>query len=120
MPSGLRGPVSLHFAPTTKLVKLDSPYSRFTKGASGKYDGDVVHVTGTTIGLRGPGEPGGEQPPVRAVQGKIVVARTMPGRMLPTGEPTPGKLSAWPKVLPTEVGGPSVALKPGNPNMPPI
>jgi hypothetical protein len=44
-----------------------------------------VYVAGTVIGS------------VKAVAGNVVVARTMPGKMLPTGEPTPGKLSAGPK-----------------------
>ena len=53
---------------------------------------------------------------VRAVGAKVVVANTIPGRILPTGDPTPGKRSAPPNVLPTVVGGPSVTLKPGKPN----
>src|SRR5215813_3287957 len=32
------------------------------------------------------------------VGGIVEVARTIPGRMLPTGEPSPGKVSAGPKV----------------------
>src|SRR5713226_8675659 len=96
-PNGLRGFVSRIFAPATKFVKLDSPYNRLTKGASGKYEGAVVKLVGMMIGLNAPGLPGGRQFPVKAVQGSCVVARTMPGRMLPTGEPTPGKASACPK-----------------------
>src|SRR5437773_1863619 len=45
----------------------------------------------------------------------------MPGKMPPTTDPTPGKLSAGPKLplLGRATGGPRVALKPGNPNSPP-
>src|ERR1044072_7454958 len=106
MPSGLFGPVKRIFAPRTKLSKLLCPYRRFTNGASGRYVGATVNVVGTVIGS------------VRAVAGSWVVARTIPGRMLPTGEPIPGKLSAGPK-LPLfgwVTGGPSNALKPGKPN----
>src|SRR5258708_38034096 len=72
------------------------------------------------IGLSEPGLPGGRQLPVSAVQGSWAVASTMPGRILPTGEPTPGNLSAAPKVLPTAVGGPNWLLNPGKPNRVPI
>src|SRR5438105_2632113 len=68
------------------------------------------------MGLCVVGRPGGAQPPVNAVQGSTAVARTIPGRILPTGDPTPGNLSAAPNLLPTVVGGPSVTLKPGKPN----
>ena len=53
-----------------------------------------------------------------AVGGSVVVASTTPGRMPPTGEPIPGKLSAGPKLplLGWTTGGPSCALKPGKPN----
>src|SRR5437762_1423984 len=109
-PSGLFGPVKRIFAPTTKLVKLLSPYRRFTNGASGKYDGEIVNVSGMVIGS------------VKAVAGSVVVANTTPGRMPPTGEPIPGKLSAGPKVplFGCTTGGPSWALKPGKPNCWPI
>src|ERR1043166_9080596 len=118
-PKALRGFVKRIFAPPTKLVKLDSPYNRPIKGASGKYAGITVNVSGTTIGFRGSGEPGGRQLPVSAVQGRICVARTTPGKMLPTGEPTPGKAPAAPKLLVPPNGGPNVALKPGKPNVDP-
>src|SRR6185369_13780292 len=110
-PSGLFGPVKRHFAPNTRLLKLLSPYRRLMNGASGKYDGATVNVSGIVIGR------------VSAVAGSTVVANTTPGRMPPTGEPTPGKLSAEPNVplLGWTTGGPSCALKPGkpNPNPPP-
>ena len=55
---------------------------------------------------------------VRAVAGNVVVAKTTPGRILPAGEPMPGKLSAGPKVplFGETCGGPNCALKPGKPN----
>src|SRR5215213_4719678 len=105
-PSGLFGPVKRILAPNTRFVKLLSPKRRFTNGASGRYVGVVVNVSGTVIGS------------VKAVAGSVVVASTMPGRMLPAGEPIPGKLSAGPK-LPLfgwTTAGPSSALKPGKPN----
>src|ERR1043165_7038120 len=105
-PKAFFGPVILHFAPTTKFVKLDSPYNRLTKGASGKYEGATVKVTGTTIAA------------VCAVAGTTVQARTMPGKIPPTVEPTPGKLPAAPKLLFPPVNGPSCALNPGKPNNP--
>ena|SRR5947209_5281004 len=71
------------------------------KGASGKYDGSVVKETGTVIG------------PVKAVLGNTVVAKTTPGRMLPTGEPMPGKKAAVPKLpVPPPVAAPSVKVQP--------
>src|SRR4029078_6987579 len=85
-PKSLFGPVSRIFAPTTMSPKLDSPYRRLMNGASGRYDGAIVNVVGTVIGR------------VRAVAGRVVVASTMPGRMLPTGEPMPGKFDALPKL----------------------
>ena len=51
------------------------------------------------------------------------VARTTPGRILPTTEPTPGKLSAGPKLpplFPLATGGPRLATKPGKPKRPPL
>ena len=58
---------------------------------------------------------------VSAVGGKTPVAKTTPGRMLPTGEPMPGKKPAVPKrPVPPPVGGPKVALKPGKPCCVPI
>ena len=51
-------------------------------GASGKYDGAIVNVEGIVIGS------------VNAVAGNTVVASTMPGRMLPAGEPKPGNEAA--------------------------
>src|SRR5215472_11894015 len=95
-PRGLCGPVRRHLAPATILLTLDSPYRRLTNGASGRYEGATVNRVGTTIGLFEPGAPGGRQFPVSAVQGRTAVASTMPGRMLPTGEPTPGKAPAGP------------------------
>src|SRR5215510_2197632 len=74
---------------------------------------------GTTSGFSGSGEPGGRQLPVNAVQGETAVASTTPGRILPAGDPTPGKAPAAPKLLVLPNGGPSVALKPGKPNVPP-
>src|SRR5919197_4481458 len=74
------------------------------KGASGRYAGWVVNETGTVIGR------------VSAVAGRTPVASTTPGRMLPPGEPMPGKFDAAPKrPPPPPVGGPSVAFKPGKP-----
>src|SRR5438132_1032295 len=66
----------------------------------------MVKEVGTSIGS------------VRAVAGRTVVAKTIPGRMLPTGEPKPGKLSAAPNLpLPgLMIAGPIWALKPGKPN----
>src|SRR5712692_3409466 len=93
-PKGLLGEVNRILAPPTKLVKLDCPYNRLTKGASGKYAGDVVKLVGMTIGLNGPGLPGGRQLPVNAVHGIIAVASTTPGKILPTGDPIPGKTLA--------------------------
>src|SRR5712691_11499414 len=93
-PKGLLGEVNRILAPPTKLVKLDCPYNRLTKGASGKYVGDVVKLVGTTIGFNEPGLPGGRQLPVKAVQGNCAVASTMPGKILPTGDPIPGKALA--------------------------
>src|SRR5215510_16494893 len=74
---------------------------------------------GTTSGFSGSGEPGGRQLPVNAVQGETAVASTTPGRILPAGDPTPGKAPPAPKLLVLPNGGPSVALKPGKPNVPP-
>src|ERR1043165_9834812 len=119
-PKGFLGPVIRHLAPATMLPTLDSPYRRLTNGASGKYDGAVVKVTGTTIGFSGSGEPGGRQFPVNAVQGSVAVANTIPGKMLPTGEPTPGKVPAGPKFDWLPNGGPKVALNPGKPKLVPI
>src|SRR5262249_892638 len=68
----------------------------------------VVKLVGTTIGFE------------VKVAGSTLVASTIPGRILPTGEPMPGQRSAVPKVLPLAVGGPSVELKPpGTPNVNP-
>src|SRR6266545_5152845 len=55
------------------------------KGASGKYAGEMVNVAGTVIGS------------VVAVAGTTRVESTIPGRMLPTTEPIPGKFDAAPK-----------------------
>src|ERR1700741_1917232 len=92
------------------LLKLLSPYRRLTKGASGKYDGATVNVSGIVMGS------------VSAVAGSVVVARTTPGKIPPTGEPIPGKVSAGPKfpLFGDTTGGPSRALKPGKPNCWPI
>ncbi len=59
-------------------------------GASGRYDGAIVNVVGTVMGLWEVGLPGGWQFPVNAVQGSAVVASTIPGRILPNGDPIPG------------------------------
>src|SRR5437879_13925049 len=75
----------------------------------------MVKVAGTVIGLSEPGEPGGRQLPVRAVQGNVVVARTMPGSIPPTTEPMPGKLPAAPKLPPADAFAPSVKVQPGQP-----
>src|SRR5882672_2219916 len=67
-------------------------------GASGKYDGAIVNVAGTITCDSGLAFTGGRQLPVNAVHGSITVDSTMPGRMLPTGEPIPGKFDAAPKL----------------------
>src|SRR6185295_5363230 len=109
-PNGLFGPVKRILAPNTMLLKLLSPYRRFTNGASGKYAGSIVNVSGIVWDR------------FNAVGGSVVVASTTPGRMPPTTEPIPGKLSAGPKLplLGWDTGGPSCALKPGKPNCWPI
>src|SRR6266542_2355373 len=84
-PNASFGPLSLIFAPTTWSVKLVSPYSRLMKGASGKYAGEIVKVAGAITALNGP------------VGGTVRVDSTIPGKMLPTTEPMPGKLDAAPK-----------------------
>ena len=58
--------------------------------------------------------------PVSAVHGNAAVANTIPGRILPTGEPMPGKNAALPKPpgLPPK-GVPICARNPGKPNWPP-
>ena|SRR5205085_8869986 len=68
-------------------------------GASGKYEGAMVNVAGTSCAR------------VVNVAGTTVVVSTMPGRMLPTGEPMPGKKPAAPKLLPPPEAGPKVAEK---------
>src|SRR5205807_2099524 len=73
-------------------------------GASGRYEGAMVNVVGTSIGR------------VSAVAGRIVVASTIPGRILPTTEPMPGKLSAAPKLPLPEAFAPSVKVQAGQPN----
>src|SRR6185369_8158448 len=87
--------------------KLDSPYRRLMNGASGKYAGATVNVVGTVIGR------------VRAVAGRVVVASTTPGRMLPTGEPMPGKFDALPK-LPLPPNGVPMRLVYGGAMMLPV
>src|SRR5205085_9404175 len=72
-------------------------------GASGKYEGAMVNVAGTSCAR------------VVNVAGTTVVVSTMPGRMLPTGEPMPGKKPAAPKLLPPPEAGPRVAVKGGPP-----
>src|SRR5437868_5380444 len=67
-------------------------------GASGKYDGATVNVAGMICAR------------VVSVAGTVVVVRMMPGKILPTGEPMPGKKPAAPKLPPPPVAGPSVAL----------
>src|SRR6266545_3772507 len=84
-PKASFGPLSLIFAPKMWLVKLDSPYNRLMKGASGKYAGEIVKSAGTVIRLN------------VKVAGSVVVESTIPGRMLPTTEPIPGKFDAAPK-----------------------
>ena|SRR5437764_15278048 len=65
----------------------------------------MVNVAGTVIAF------------VKAVGGRVVVAKTMPGRIPPTTEPMPGKLSAGPNVPLLGCGlTAKVALKPGQPN----
>src|SRR3954452_4005305 len=76
-------------------------------GASLRYAGARVKTVGTVF---------------VAMQVAVVpaqaVRRTMPGKMPPKTEPTPGKLSA---PLPPSLGGPSVATVPaGNPNCGPV
>src|SRR6266508_1585000 len=84
-PKASFGPLSLIFAPKMWLVKLDSPYNRLMKGASGKYAGEIVKSAGTVIRLN------------VKVAGSVVVESTIPGRMLPTTDPMPGKFDAAPK-----------------------
>src|SRR6267142_4912289 len=55
-------------------------------GASGKYAGATVKVAGTVIAS------------VVAVGGTTRVDSTIPGRMLPTVDPIPGKFDAAPKL----------------------
>src|SRR6266550_1353329 len=90
------GAVNRIFAPATKLLKLDSPYSLFMNGASGKYEGAIVERRGATIAR------------VVAVGGITCVVSTTPGRMLPTGDPIPGKNDAPEKFPPPPNGVPSV------------
>src|SRR6266550_4830273 len=91
------GAVNRIFAPATKLLKLDSPYSRLINGASGKYDGAIVARLGTTIALNC----GGTGACTRVV-------KTIPGRMIPTGDPMPGKNDAPEKFPPPPNGVPSL------------
>src|SRR6266496_115960 len=108
------GPLSLIFAPTTWSVKLDSPYSRLMNGASGKYAGEMVNVAGTVIGS------------VVAVAGTTRVESTIPGRMLPTTEPMPGKFDAAPKLpfspdgVPSRLTNGGAMLLPVNPKFGPV
>src|SRR6185503_5828281 len=82
------------------------------KGASGRYDGAIVKVVGTMNGDCEFAFTGGLQFPVKAVHGNTVVASTMPGRMLPTTEPMPGKFEAVPK-LPLPPNGVPIRLTNG-------
>src|SRR5687768_10344191 len=82
-------------------VKLDSPYSRLINGASGKYDGNIEKVSGTVSGLN-----------VRFA-GITRVANTIPGKMLPTTEPIPGKFDAAPKFPLPPVGVPITLVNGG-------
>src|SRR5205085_4496291 len=68
-------------------------------GASGKYEGAMVNVAGTSCAR------------VVNVAGTTAVVSTMPGRMLPKGEPMPGKLPARSKLLLPPEAGPKVAVK---------
>src|SRR5258705_11692426 len=58
----------------------------------------MVNVVGTITCDSGDAFAGGRQFPVNAVQGSTAVAKTIPGRMLPTGDPIPGKFDADPKL----------------------
>src|SRR5216683_5985722 len=115
-PSALLGLVMRHLAPATNVLNDDWPYKRLMNGASGRYEGAIVKVTGTTIGFNGAGLPGGRQLPVNAVHGSVAVASTKPGSMPPTTDPMPGKLLAAPKLPLPPVAGPSRVEKPGKPN----
>src|SRR6266550_2688702 len=95
------GAVNRIFAPATKLLKLDSPYSLFMNGASGKYEGAIVERRGATIAR------------VVAVGGITCVVSTTPGRMLPTGDPMPGKNDAPEKFPPPPNGVPSLLTNGG-------
>ena len=88
-------------APATKFVKLDSPYIRFTKGASGKYAGEIVNTPGTVM--------------LRCVRVMAVwfVESTIPGRILPTTEPMPGKFDAAPKFPLPPVAAPRTLVNGG-------
>ena len=95
------GPVNLIFAPTVMSVKLESPYKRLMNGASGKYAGAVVNVSETvrTLNVR--------------FAGIVRVASTIPGKMLPIGDPMPGKWEEEPKFPPPPVGTPMTLRKGG-------
>src|SRR6266498_2251726 len=69
-------------------------------GASGKYAGEIVNSAGTVIRLN------------VNVAGSVVVESTIPGKMLPTTEPMPGKLDAAPK-LPLPPNGAPIWLTNG-------
>src|SRR5688572_14893633 len=88
------------------LVKLDSPYSRFTNGASGKYAGATVNTSATVSVLN------------VEFGGMVRVASTMPGRMLPTVDPIPGKFDAAPKLPCPPVGTPSRLVNGGAMKLP--
>src|SRR5882762_2618152 len=69
-------------------------------GASGRYAGAIVKVLATVSVLN------------VAFGGIVRVVSTMPGRMLPTAEPMPGKLDAAPK-LPLPPNGVPIRLTNG-------
>src|SRR5687767_12916005 len=89
------------FAPMDAVLKADSPYSRFTNGASGRYVGAIVNRLGTIIGR------------VVAVAGTTLVVSTTPGRILPAGLPTPGKFAAALKAPLPPVGAPRTLVNGG-------
>src|ERR1051325_2343050 len=76
-------------------------------GASGKYAGAIVNKSGTVIAWN-----------VR-FGGITRVVNTMPGRMLPTGEPIPGKFDAAPK-LPLPPNGVPMRLTNGGAMLLPV
>src|SRR5918993_1938589 len=100
-PNGLFGPVNRILAPIVMSVKLDSPYNRLMNGASVKYAGATVNVSGSINGLS------------VGFAGIVLVASTIPGNILPAGDPIPGKCDADPKFPPPPTGAPTTLTKGG-------